>query len=104
MAVISDKKTKYQKMLNNISAMDNVDDLAAEEVFRLQTLIADEEQKATRFRAENIRRKHNYIPFIVELMKIMADEGKLVSLIKEEKRKASEKKPTAGDPSKSAAK
>jgi len=104
MAIISDMKMKYQKMLNNISAMDNVDDLAAEEVFRLQTLIADEEQKAARFRAENIRRKHNYIPFIVELMKIMADEGKLVNLIKEEKRKANEKKPATGDSSKSAAK
>jgi len=95
MAVISDKRTKYQKMLNNlVSVMENVDETAAEEICRLQTLIADEEAKAARFHAENIRRKHNYIPFIVELLKILAEEGKLVPLIKDAKQKAKEKAET----------
>jgi len=102
MAVVSDKKMKYQKMLNElVSSMENVDDMAAQEICRLQTMISEEEQKAERFRAENIRRKHNYIPFIVEMMKILAEEGKLVPLIKEAKQNAKKKaeteKKTSGD-------
>ena len=30
---------------------------------------------------ENIRRRHNYLPFIMELLKILAQDGKLVSLV-----------------------
>ncbi len=30
---------------------------------------------------ENIRRQHNYLPFIMELLKILAQEGKLVDLV-----------------------
>ncbi len=58
-------------------------DAAAEEIYRLQTLIAEEDHKYDQFKAENIRRKHNYIPFIMELLKILAKEGKLVPLVKE---------------------
>ncbi len=53
------------------------------EIDHLQTLIADEDLKADRYRKENVRRRHNYIPFIVELLKILAKEGKLVPLVKE---------------------
>lgn len=55
----------------------------AEELYRLQTLIAEEDDRAEQFRKENIRRRHNYIPFIVELLKILAKEGKLVPLVRQ---------------------
>ena len=32
---------------------------------------------------ENIRRRHNYLPFIMELLKILAQEGKLTGLVGE---------------------
>lgn len=54
-----------------------------EEISRLQALIAAEEEKEKSYKAENARRRHNYIPFIVELMKILAREGKLVGLVQE---------------------
>lgn len=55
-------------------------DGAAMEMSRLEGLIADEERKRAEYRVENIRRKHNYLPFIVELLRLLAEQGKLVEV------------------------
>lgn len=56
-------------------------DEAAQEIYELQMKIHHEEEKRLNYRKENVRRRHNYTPFIVELLKILAKEGKLVSLV-----------------------
>lgn len=33
------------------------------------------------FQIENIRRRHNYLPFIMELLKVLAEDGKLIGLV-----------------------
>lgn len=91
MACISDKKMKYQKRLQELAESGMETEAGAEEIYRLQTLIAEEDSKYDQFKAENIRRRHNYIPFIMELLKILAREGKLVPLVKEAKEKAKQK-------------
>ena len=56
--------------------------------------IKDEEYKVNKFKEENERRQFNYIPFIYELMKILAEKGKLEEMYevaKEEKRKENNK-------------
>ncbi|MCP9256977.1 Ubiquitin carboxyl-terminal hydrolase isozyme L5 [Dirofilaria immitis] len=97
MAVISDRKMKYQKRLTELAESAMETDGKVEEMNHLQALIAAEEEKEKSFKAENIRRRHNYIPFIVELLKVLAKEGRLVSLVQEAQekanRKAAEKKP-----------
>ena len=45
--------------------------------------IKDEEIKVKKFREENERRQFNYIPFIYELMKTLAEKGRLGDMYKE---------------------
>ena len=42
-----------------------------------KVVIEDEKEKVNKYRRENERRQHNYIPLIFELLKIMNEKGKL---------------------------
>ena len=61
------------------------------EIARLESLIEEEINKSKRYKIENMRRKHNYLPLIMELLKVLAAEGKLVPLYKSAKERAIEK-------------
>jgi ubiquitin carboxyl-terminal hydrolase L5 len=60
------------------------------EVARLRLLIEEEACKIRRYKTENIRRKHNYLPLIVEILKTLAKEGQLMPLYEKAKQKAKE--------------
>ena len=47
-------------------------------VGEMQLKIAEEEDVRRRWRVENVRRRHNYLPFIVELLKSLASKEQLV--------------------------
>lgn len=61
------------------------------EISRLKMLIEVEENKVKQYQLENIRRKHNYLPLIVEILKILAKEKQLLPLYEKAKAKAMEK-------------
>jgi len=96
MAVVTDRKMAYEKKLTELQqqldqgGMDT-DDLQSE-ISRLTLLIQDEDRKTNQYKIENIRRRHNYLPFIMELLKILASEKKLLPLIEKAKEAAAIKR------------
>lgn len=91
MAIVSDRKMTYEKKIQQIqkqieeSGMET--DAQQAEMARLRLLLDEEAQKAKQYQVENIRRKHNYLPLIVELLKSLARRGQLLPLYEKAKEK-----------------
>ncbi|XP_022322175.2 ubiquitin carboxyl-terminal hydrolase isozyme L5-like [Crassostrea virginica] len=92
MAIVSDRKAMYQKRLKELQnrGMEVEEDQL--EISQLMVKIQEEDAKMKRYKVENIRRKHNYLPFIMELLKILAEQKQLLPLVEKAKEKAAKKK------------
>ena len=58
------------------------------QIFSLRSKLEDELANQERQRQENIRRRHNYIPFIMKLLKALAAEGKMQPMVERAREKA----------------
>lgn len=92
MAVVGDRKAKFEKELANIGFEELSEEEKQNQQCRLRMLITEEEEKMRKYKDENIRRRHNYTPFIVELVKVLAKEQKLTPLLEMAIRQAEERK------------
>lgn len=95
MAIVSDRKMIYERQIETIqkqieeAGMET--DLQQSQILRLKSLIEEEDNKRRQYKIENIRRKHNYLPLIVEILKILAKEGKLMPLYEQAKERTLKK-------------
>ena len=85
MAVIQDKLSNYKKQLQQ--CLDNGNENGATE-FSMK--IMEEEELRKKWHKENVRRRHNYLPFIVELLKQLASSESLVNVYEKAKQKGIE--------------
>lgn len=106
MAIVSDRQKIYQQQIDKLlgggeaEAMETDDDRETE-IAKLRSLIDNEVEKRKRYRIENIRRKHNYLPFIVELLKMLGERGQLTPIYEKAKQRAVDREMTAATKSKS---
>nr|CAB3267484.1 ubiquitin carboxyl-terminal hydrolase isozyme L5-like [Phallusia mammillata] len=111
MAVVGDKimmtesKMKHLNdeltQLTSENSMETADGHAARialiqtEIEHCHEVIRLENNKRNKFKIENTRRKHNYLPFIIEMIRILAAEEKLMPLVETAKKKMEDKAKTS---------
>ncbi|KAM3968687.1 ubiquitin carboxy-terminal hydrolase L5 isoform 1-T2 [Aphomia sociella] len=98
MALVSDRKMIYERQLEELLAETQMlsgmeTDELENEIPNLRLLIEYEGVKNARYQQEMARRRHNYLPFIVVLLKILAEEKKLMPLYEKAKERAAKKGP-----------
>ncbi|XP_063714790.1 ubiquitin carboxyl-terminal hydrolase isozyme L5-like [Symsagittifera roscoffensis] len=79
MAIIKDRRLKYEQEIEELktktSAQSSEENLI--EMARLESLLEAENMKWKQYKVDNIRRRHNYIPLIVNVLQVLAEQGKL---------------------------
>lgn len=65
--------------------LQTVIDSSQAEIANLLDNITEEERKMEQYKIENIRRKHNFLPLVIELLKILAKKGQLIPLTEKAK-------------------
>lgn len=93
MAVVADKMPIYKKKLADLEQQLNsgmVTDTLELQINEMRQMISEQENKMQAYKIENIRRKHNHLPIIMEILKKLSSESKLMPLVAQAKKKAIE--------------
>ena len=81
LAICKDKRKAYREEIEKIkggnSTTEHLDQSSANRVRELEQSLQEEEQKRHRWHIENQFRKHNFLPFNMELLRILAEQKQL---------------------------
>nr|SVE75270.1 EOG090X0A33 [Daphnia dolichocephala] len=88
MAIVPDRKLAWQKEIERLQAQPIITTDMQNDIQRLLVLCEEEEGKRKRQKIENIRRKHNYLPLIVQLLRMLGEKGQLLPLYEKAKQRA----------------
>merc|ERR1719228_873139 len=81
----------YLRVLSCMKALNGMSiDSQMAEVARIEMLLAEEENKRSKWKQENIRRRHNYLPLIMEMLRSLASRGELLPIYNKAKEKSLE--------------
>lgn len=95
MAVVADKMPMYKRKLAELEQQlgsGMVTDADELQLTELRQLISEQETKMNAYKIENIRRKHNHLPIVMDLLKKLASQSKLMPIFNQAKKKAVELK------------
>ena len=86
MAVVRDKRIGLRRKLANLDEMGaeagGAGDALVDEMAHVRSELVAEGKKREGWNEENQRRRHNYLPFCVELLRSLAKSGKFPDLVK----------------------
>eukprot|EP00808_Paulinella_micropora_P019029 g25245.t1 len=86
LALVRNRTEVLNEELETLQAQDSTPDIEAQ-IADVKSRLEQEADKRKKWAIENVRRKHNYVPFIFALLKQLAKSGKLPALIEESKKK-----------------
>jgi ubiquitin carboxyl-terminal hydrolase L5 len=93
MAIVQDRRTYLNERLSELVALGIEENDPA--IIHIQSELHAEEEKRAQWAVENERRRHNYLPFCVELLRALAGSGKMEGLMTKAKTSAAEKRKRA---------
>lgn len=90
MAVIHDRQEVLQERVEQLEGQlamsedEGIRSALQGEISQLKQDLAEEKRKHENWKQENIRRKHNYVPFLVNMLKVLANNGQLERMMPDE--------------------
>jgi ubiquitin carboxyl-terminal hydrolase L5 len=96
MALVKDQRVALQERLAQLQEQleGTLDEdsraVCVRERCEVQDALRVRQQERERWHAENLRRKHNYIPFIFNVLQVLAERDELLPLVEEAKKKTSQ--------------
>jgi len=89
LAVVRDRR---QAIKEEIAKLEQNASENGAKIVELRYELEQENERHNRWKEENIRRRHNYVPFLVNLLKVLAQKNELIPLIEQAKKKLNEQR------------
>jgi len=87
----SDSESSVEDSESSVEDLKHMKEMIEEEIRQIKMQIQNEETKYKSWKSENVRRRHNYVPFVFNLIKLLAEKGKLDGLVEAGKKTSTER-------------